>query len=69
MEAMCGVVANPVTRMWNGLGQNPHFVSIRKNLLFCEGFMGMERDRIGGKVLWKQCADSLLIQWHGCGMD
>jgi hypothetical protein len=44
VETMCGIVANPVARVWNGLGRNPHFVSVRKNLdIYCEGFYGKGR--------------------------
>ena len=28
METMCGFVAKPVSQMWNGLGQNPHLITV-----------------------------------------
>jgi len=30
VETMCGIVANPVAQMWNGLGRNPHLASVGK---------------------------------------
>ena len=70
METMCGLVANPVARLWNGLGQSPHFVSLRRNLrISCEGFLGEGRGiGLRGIFLWKQCVGTLPIQWHGCGL-
>ena len=51
VETMCGIVANPVARSWNGLGRNPHLVSIRKDFkIYVEDFMGKERDWIGGNM-------------------
>ena len=70
METVCGCVANPMAQMWGGLGRNPHSVSVGRNLVFVvRDCMGKEGDWIRGSILWKQCVDSLLIQWHGCGMD
>ena len=69
VETMCGLVANPVAQTWNGSGRNPHLVSVRRDLkINVRDFMGKERDWIGGNNLWKQCVESLLTQWHVCGM-
>ena len=41
MEAVCGIVANPVARMWNGLGRSPHSASVKKSFeYYCEGLCG-----------------------------